>query len=106
VLAKYLDTEHLQTAASVYTLNFLFMGLAMTCLWCYAVRRGLVVDMPAQRLTLTTRLYVLASILSAAIFGLSFVSVWACFALFLIGIFIFPRDMVSLSARLASRYAT
>jgi TMEM175 potassium channel family protein len=108
VLAKYLDTEHLQTAASVYTLNFLFMGLAMTCLWYYAVRRGLVVDMPAQRLTLTTRLYVLASILSAAVFGLSFVSVWACFALFLImfGIFIFPRDMVSLSARLASRYAT
>jgi uncharacterized membrane protein len=33
VLAKYLDTEHLQTAASVYTLNFLFMGLAMTSLW-------------------------------------------------------------------------
>jgi hypothetical protein len=80
----------------------------MTCLWCYAVRRGLVVDMPAQLLTLTTRLYVLASILSAAIFGLSFVSVWACFALFLImfGIFIFPRGIVSLSARLASRYAT
>jgi hypothetical protein len=53
-------------------------------------------------------LYVLASILSAAIFGLSFVSVWACFALFLImfGIFIFPRGIVSLSARLASRYAT
>jgi uncharacterized membrane protein len=101
VLSKYVDTNHQQIAVSVYTFNFFLMGLAMTCLWCYAASAGLTVEMPARIRLLTTRLYIFASVLSALIFAISFVNVWACLGLFVLMfmIFVFPRDLVRALAR-------
>jgi uncharacterized membrane protein len=96
VLSTYIDTGLRQIAVTVYALNFFLMGLSMTSLWCYAARRGFVAEMPARVLGLTTRLYIFASILSGAILVVSFVSVWAALALFVVmfGVFVFPRDLV------------
>jgi uncharacterized membrane protein len=101
LLAKYIGTTQQQTAVGVYTLNFLFMGLSMTCLWSYARWRGLARAAEVRVLQVTTHLYLLATILPAAIFALSFVSVWSCLALsgVMFMVFLFPRGLVGKLAR-------
>lgn len=96
LLSKYLGTAHQQAAVGVYAFNFLLMGLSMTCLWCYARQCGLANAASPRVLQMTTRLYLLSTILPATIFALSFVTVWGCLALaaVMFTIFLFPRGLV------------
>jgi len=96
LFSRYFDTDNQQIAISVYTGNFFLMGLSMTALWAYSQAKGFTVAKTSRELLLVTRLYVLASVLAGAIFVLSFVSVWASLALFVVmfGIFVFPRGLI------------
>jgi uncharacterized membrane protein len=97
LLSKYLGTDNQGVAVSVYALNFLFMGIAMTLLWSYAQAHGLAVSPSPGVIRMTTRLYLFATILPAFIFALSFVNIWSCLALsgFMFVMFLFPRALVS-----------
>lgn len=96
VLSKCIATSSQQTAVSVYTLNFLLMGFSMTCLWCYAQWRGLATGGSHRIVTITTRLYLFATVLPATIFLLSFVTIPGCLALsgVMFALFLFPRGLV------------
>ena len=73
------------------------MGLSMSCLWCYAQWSGLTVGASRRILTIATRLYVLAAVLPAGMFLLSFVTISGCLALsgVMFAIFLFPRALVN-----------
>lgn len=89
LLSKYINTNQQQTAVNIYTLNFFFMGSAMSCLWCYASRYGLIKNIAPETRKAITRLYILAPVFSGAIFILSFVSIHVCLILSAIMFFIF-----------------
>lgn len=101
VLAKHIGTGHQQAAVTLYTFTFFFMGLSMTGLWCYANWRGLNRPASPSILRVATRLYLLATILPAFIFALSFFTVWGSLALSagMFAIFIFPKGLVGRLAR-------
>ncbi|MEO8881813.1 MAG: TMEM175 family protein [Devosia sp.] len=96
LFSRYFNTDNQQIAVSVYTGNFFMMGLSMTALWVYSQAKGFTVAATNRELLLVTRLYILASVLAGAIFALSFLSVWASLALFVVmfGIFVFPRGLI------------
>ena len=97
LLSKYIATPHLETAVSLYALNFFLMGLAMTCLWLYAEKHNLTKAESAGVLKGATQLYIFASALSGTIFIVSFFSVPVALALFgfMFSVFIFPKNVVS-----------
>ena len=101
IISKYIGTVHQQTAISVYALNFFLMGFAMTGIWCYAYRNGLTSSDSPEFLRAVTRLYIFASVLSGAIFVLSFATFWLCLALFgaMFLIFVIPKNMVAFLER-------
>jgi uncharacterized membrane protein len=98
VLSKYIGTPQQKIAVGIYTLNFFLMGLAMSCLWYYANRKGLTRASSSKILKANTRLYVLAPIISGFIFILSFVSVWICLflAAIMFLIYLFPASTIAL----------
>lgn len=97
LISKYIGTANQQTAISIYALNFFLMGLAMTCLWCYAYRKGLTTGTSKENLKAVTKLYLLAPVLSGTIFIISFISILISFILFVIMflIFVFPKHFVA-----------
>src|SRR4051794_20123583 len=96
LLADKIGTESEQIAVSVYTGTFFLMGLSMTGIWCYAQSRGYTRATSPSTLAAATRYYIFAPILSGVIFLLSFVSVWASLAVFVLMfvIYVFPSSAI------------
>lgn len=97
VIAKYLNTSQQETAVSVYTFNFAFMGLSMFIIWWFSERNNLMKPTPVGNLKIITHYYFLAAFLSCSIFLLSFVHIWFCLALsgIMFIIFFFPELTVN-----------
>jgi uncharacterized membrane protein len=97
LLSKHIETGWISSAVTIYAINFAFMGLAMTCVWCYAHFMGFTKGTSTEVLTATTRLYIFASLLSITIVIVSFFSITAWLVLFFIMflIFVFPEKIVA-----------
>src|SRR3954454_817949 len=98
LLADKIGTESEQIAVSVYTGTFFLMGLSMTGIWCYAQYRGYTHAASPGILAAATRYYIFAPVLAGVIFLLSFVSVWASLAIFVLMfvIYVFPSSALRL----------
>ncbi len=97
LISKYINTPDQHTAVSVYAGNFALMGGIMFFIWHYAYRNAMMKEDAGDReLKLIYRYYLLALILSAGIFILSFVSIYLCLALsgLMFIIFLFPDSTV------------
>ncbi len=108
VLSRYVATGEQQTAVSIYALNFAFMGTSMFGIWFYAERSGLVGEMSASRRRASTRLYMLAGVISTSIFVLSFISIGVALivsAIMFAG-FILPKKAVDILSRPAPELAS
>jgi len=97
LLSKHIETGWGPSAITVYAINFAFMGIAMTCVWCYSHFMGFTKGASTEVLTATTRLYIFASVLSITIAIVSYFSITAWLILFFImfSIFVFPEKMVA-----------
>jgi len=96
LISKYIGTPHQQVAVSIYAGNFFLMGLAMTSLWVYAYKSRLTVPESAQLLKAATRFWIFASVISASIFIISFISIPVSLVLFgcMFLVYIFPKDAI------------
>lgn len=96
LLAKTIGSDWQKPAISVYCFNFALMGYAMTGIWLYAKRAGFIEAGSPAKLKAATRLYILASLLSTAIWLMSYFSVTGSLFVFccMFVIFIFPEKMV------------
>jgi len=79
------------------------MGMAMTCLWVYAVKNGLTISGSGNVEKATCKLFIFAAILSAAIFIMTFISFYASMFLFVVMFLIFasPKDRVGRIVKMA-----
>jgi uncharacterized membrane protein len=104
LLAKHIQTDWGVYAIRIYAFNFALMGLAMTCLWCYANHFGFAKASP-QILKASTRFYIFATILSTMIWLVTYISIPASLALFVLMflVFIFPEKMVAIIIRRSGR---
>lgn len=100
-------SSHALSAVSVYTGTFFLMGLSMTGIWCDAQARGYTHATRPGTLIAATRDYMFAPVLSGVIFLLSFVSVWASLAVFVLMfvIYVFPSSAIGILTRGADRGA-
>ena len=105
LLSHYISTNQQQTAITIYAFNFFLMGLAMTSIWLYALKKGLISQTSAPVLKASTTLYILASVLSGTIFILSFFTIWVCLPLFVLMflIFVFPANVVAFLVKRMTR---
>lgn len=101
LLSKHLQTDWEAAAINIYALNFMFMGIAMTGIWYYALRQGFIKPLSREVLSCASRLYLFSSIFPIAIWLVSFFSIIGCLVLsgFMFAIFIFPEKMVSLQVK-------
>jgi len=101
LLSKHIQTEYKESAINLYALNFAFMGIAMTTVWCYSYFKGFAKAESESILKTTTRLYIFASLLSTLIWLVSFASILTCLILFIIMflIFVFPENIVNWQVR-------
>ena len=101
LLSRYIETGHEQAAVNVYTGNFFLMGLSMTLVFCYAAGRNYLIDVSPAVRRMSRRLYIFATLLSGAIFAVSFLNVWASLALFclMFAVFVFPKGLVQYLAQ-------
>lgn len=97
LLAKNIQSVWEQSSVSIYCFNFALMGSAMTGIWLYSKRKGFAKTGSAKELKAITRLYIFASILSAIIWLVSYISITGCLILFVVMfiIFVFPEKIVS-----------
>lgn len=104
LLSKYLQTTHQQLAVSIYALNFSLMGIAMCCIWYYAIRKGFTRSASPGVLKASTHLYIMAAVLPAIIFVLSFAKIWICLILSAIMFlfFLFPKSAVKRLQRMSA----
>ncbi len=105
LISQYMGTPEQKTAASLYAGNFFLMGLAMTSLWVYAYRKGLAEHPSDDTLKGATWFWIFASVISAAIFILSFISIEASLVLFglMFLIYVFPKDRINRVTRLVKK---
>ncbi|MFZ1688256.1 MAG: TMEM175 family protein [Flavobacteriales bacterium] len=101
LLSKNLGTDWQGPAVTLYCLNFMFMGLAMTGIWFFALRNGMIKAPSPAVLKCASRLYSFPGILAGAIFLVSFVSIPACLVLtaFMFVLYIFPEKTANFLAR-------
>lgn len=97
LLAKNIQTAWGQPAVSIYCFNFALMGTAMMGIWVYSSRAGFTKTDSDGQQKVITRLYILASVLSAVIWVVSYFSVSGCLILSCIMfiIFVFPEKVVA-----------
>jgi uncharacterized membrane protein len=97
LLAKNIGSDWEGPAVTIYCFNFALMGLAMTGIWIYGVSKGFANESSAIELKANSRLYIFASILSAVIWLVSFISIIGCMALFVVMfiIFVFPERIIA-----------
>lgn len=108
LISKYLSTEQQQVSISIYAGNFFFMGSAMTCLWLYAVKKGLTEEPDQNKLQAANKLYIFASMLSGLIFIISFFSVPVSLVLFgvMFLVFVIPHDRIRRIAQFEKKSLT
>jgi len=101
LLSKNILSAWVESAVSMYCLNFAFMGFAMTGIWLYAVKKQFARTESAEKLKAVTRLYIFASILSSTIWIVSYFSMAGSLFLFclMFAIYVFPEKMVSLQMK-------
>jgi len=97
LLSRHMETGWGPSAITTYAFNFALMGIAMTCVWCYAHFMGFTKGTSTEVLTATTRLYIFASLFSITIVIVSYFSIAAWLILFFIMflIFVFPEKIVA-----------
>ncbi|MEO8068365.1 MAG: TMEM175 family protein [Flavobacteriales bacterium] len=93
LLSKNLGTEWESAAVSLYCFNFLCMGAAMSGIWFFALRNGMVKAPSDEVLRCTTRLYIFPGIIAGLIFLISFFSIAGCLVLSAVMfiVYIFPE---------------
>ena len=101
LLAKNIRSVWRDSSISIYCFNFTLMGLAMTLIWFYAKRMGFINIRNKDELIVASRLYGFATILSATIWLVSYISIFASLILFCIMFMIygFPERIVRLQLR-------
>jgi uncharacterized membrane protein len=101
LLSKHLQTDWEAAAINIYALNFMFMGIAMTGIWHYALKQGFIKPVPREVLSCASRLYLFSSLFPVAIWIISFFSITGCLILsgIMFAIFIFPEKMVALQVK-------
>jgi len=101
LLSKHLQTDWEAAAINIYAFNFMFMGIAMTGIWHYALKQGFIKPLPKEVLSCASRLYLFSSLFPIAIWIVSFFSIVGCLMLsgIMFAIFIFPEKMVSLQVK-------
>lgn len=104
LLADYIATPNQQAPISIYGFNFFLMGTAMTCLWLYANKNGLTKGDP-EILKATSKLFIFASVFSAVIFIISFISIPVSLVLFgiMFLVFVYPKDRAHRIAKFEKR---
>ena len=97
LLSKNIQSSWEHSAVSVYCFNFALMGSAMSGIWLYSARQGLTQTDSAKKLRAINRFYILASILSASIWLVSYISITGSLVLsaVMFFIFIFPERIVT-----------
>lgn len=96
LLAKNIESSWQNASISIYALNFTLMGVAMTALWFYAKSQGFVTAKSDVELKVINRFYAFASIISATIWLVTYVSIVGSLVLFCLMflIYCFPERMV------------
>lgn len=98
LLAKNIKSVWRDSSVIVYAFNFTLMGLAMTLIWFYAKRKGFIHARSKDEMKVMSRLYAFATIISATIWLVSFLNIFASFILFCLMFLIygFPERMVAI----------